>query len=384
MKSRYRTAILGEFIFEDHEAIGSFDGSGFPVLGVTNVSGIIVTGKEASKDLSKYLRLCPRRFAYNPYRINVGSIGLSDIDQEGIVSPAYVVFGTKELLDPKFLFLFLKSREGDRQINYFGNRGSVRGALRYGDLCKIEIPLPPLPDQRRIVARSGELAAKIEEARTFRYQAAEEAEALFLSVLANLRLPSGSMTKPIAECSRMTTGTTPPSHRSDYYEGPIQWYTPGDLEFKQRLGPSSRTLSEVALAERKARIFEPGTVLLVAIGASLGKVALTHERCSANQQITGIKFSEDILPEYGFWWMRRLGRDLMAAAPQATLPIINQVRIGAFEISIPSLSEQRRIVAELDALRAKVDRLKKLQAETAEEFEALLPSVLDRAFKGDL
>ena len=118
----------------------------------------------------------------------------------------------------------------------------------------------------------------------------------------------------------MSTGTTPPSGRSDFYGGPIQWYTPGDLEYQQNLGPSSRTLSERALTERKARMFEPGTVLLVAIGGSLGKVALTHERCSANQQITGIKFSDDILPEYGFWWMRGLEKELIAAAPKATLP----------------------------------------------------------------
>ena len=182
----------------------------------------------------------------------------------------------------------------------------------------------------------------------------------------------------------MTTGTTPPSNRSDYYGGPIQWYTPGDLEYQQRLGASSRTLSEVALAERKARMFERGTVLLVAIGGSLGKVALTHERCSANQQITGIKFSAEVLPEYGFWWMRRLGKDLMAAAPQATLPIINQERIAAFEISVPPLAEQRRIVADLDALQAHVDALKKLQAETAAELDTLLPSILDKAFKGEL
>jgi type I restriction enzyme, S subunit len=49
-----------------------------------------------------------------------------------------------------------------------------------------------------------------------------------------------------------------------------------------------------------------------------------------------------------------------------------------------SFSEQRRIVAELDALQAEVDALKRRQAETAIELDALLPSILDRAFKGDL
>ena len=49
-----------------------------------------------------------------------------------------------------------------------------------------------------------------------------------------------------------------------------------------------------------------------------------------------------------------------------------------------SSSEQRRIVAELDALQAEVDVLKRLQAETAAELDALLPAILDRAFKGEL
>src|SRR5207253_8525559 len=145
------------------------------------------------------------------------------------------------------------------------------------------------------VARIEAQAAQIHEARALRRQAAEEAEAIILSALMHLRLPTGTKTKPIAECSSMSTGATPPSDRGDFYGGPIQWYTPGDLEYQQRLGASSRTLSELAVSERKVIMFEPGTVLLVAIGGSLGKVALAHERYSANQQITGIKFSDDAL-----------------------------------------------------------------------------------------
>jgi type I restriction enzyme S subunit len=50
----------------------------------------------------------------------------------------------------------------------------------------------------------------------------------------------------------------------------------------------------------------------------------------------------------------------------------------------PSHSEQRQIVAELDTLQAQLDALNGLQAETAVELDALLPAILDRAFKGEL
>jgi type I restriction enzyme S subunit len=54
------------------------------------------------------------------------------------------------------------------------------------------------------------------------------------------------------------------------------------------------------------------------------------------------------------------------------------------EIPLPTLLEQRRVVAYLDALQTKVDALKKLQSETAAELDALMPSILDKAFRGEL
>jgi len=151
--SKVRKVRLGNYIRKAKEKCIENEEESLPVLGVTNVQGITATGKDTSKDLSKYIRLKPGYFAYNPYRINVGSIGLARKGQSGIVSPAYVVFTTKPELVQEYLFLFLKSREGHQQIIFYGNRGSVRQALRYDDLCNIEIPLPSLEDQHRIIAQ---------------------------------------------------------------------------------------------------------------------------------------------------------------------------------------------------------------------------------------
>ena len=138
------------------------------------------------------------------------------------------------------------------------------------------------------------------------------------------------------------------------------------------------------MQDRKARMFQSGTVLLVAIGGSIGKVGLTRVVCSSNQQITGILFNSEIFPDYGFWWMRRLYDEIRAVAPQATLPIINQQGIGRLNISYPSLDEQKHIVAYLDDLQERQAKLFKLQENTQKELDALLPSILDRAFKGEL
>ncbi|MCB1093508.1 MAG: restriction endonuclease subunit S, partial [Verrucomicrobiae bacterium] len=82
-------------------------------------------------------------------------------------------------------------------------------------------------------------------------------------------------------------------------------------------------------------------------------------------------------------------RDFVDLCIRASEGTTNRVRLKedrflALEIPLPPLPEQRRIVAELDALQAEVDALKRLQSETAAELDALLPAILDRAFKGEL
>jgi type I restriction enzyme S subunit len=73
------------------------------------------------------------------------------------------------------------------------------------------------------------------------------------------------------------------------------------------------------------------------------------------------------------------------ASKQTTnLASINQRQLKAFRVFQPPLAEQRRILSELDTVRAEVNRLKSMQATTAAELDALLPAILDRAFKGEL
>ena len=131
--------------------------------GVTNKEGVVITGKDISNDTSNYTTVLGKAFVYNPYRINVGSIGLTDCSFEGIVSPAYVVFKVKEDIHPEFLLLYLKSTLGINLIKWYGDRGGVRSALRFNDLEKIDFPDLSYQQQEKAL-EDIELFIKIQEA----------------------------------------------------------------------------------------------------------------------------------------------------------------------------------------------------------------------------
>ncbi len=157
------TIKLGQLIHKTHTKFCDLDKDRhFEVLGVSNRDGITRTTHKKSADLSNYLLIEPNSFAYNPYRINVGSIGLTPPTVTGIVSPAYIVFQTdREKLIPEVLLDFLKSDEGLRQINQLA-RGTVRKALRYDDLCEIDFPNLSLEKQEQLVRRKSKFDAKRE------------------------------------------------------------------------------------------------------------------------------------------------------------------------------------------------------------------------------
>jgi len=156
---------LGDHIRKINQRFSELtNGERLSVYGVTNKEGVVNTGVPPSDDLSNYIVVGEKQFVYNPYRVNVGSIGLTPKGFLGLVSPAYVVFETKEDLDPEFLFLYLKSERGNNLINHYGNRGGVRDALRFDALTEIDIPITDLPTQKEILARLQSLQALHREA----------------------------------------------------------------------------------------------------------------------------------------------------------------------------------------------------------------------------
>lgn len=193
------------------------------ILSVTNTDGFVrsldVFDKQVfSQDARNYKLVCFNELAYNPSRINVGSVARCEFPQGGAVSPMYVVVRCRKTLLPQFLLYFLKSSVGLRHI---GHRciGAVRFMLRFGDLEQIELPLPPLSEQERVVR----ILAEAEALRRLRAQASgrieQLASALFHEMLAN----ASDVTEAPLEAllSRIDSGWSPVCH--DEPAQPEQW-----------------------------------------------------------------------------------------------------------------------------------------------------------------
>lgn len=151
---RYPITRIGDHIKES--TLRARDGV-FPVWSVSNQVGLVNTEdyfnkKVASEDISNYKIVGPGFFAYNPARINVGSIALNTTDTHGAVSPMYVVFSVAGgTLDKEYLFALLKSPQVNREINRVA-QGAIRTQLRFDDLADIRIPTPPMEAQQEILA----------------------------------------------------------------------------------------------------------------------------------------------------------------------------------------------------------------------------------------
>lgn len=128
------------------------------VMAVTKADGIIpMRERTIAADIDRYSVVKKEYFAYNPMRLNIGSIARWLGEQDVLVSPDYVVFhcrkpcGDGPAIDPNFLDQYRRSSLWKRYVTSSGN-GSVRVRIYFADLGRLKLRLPPLPEQQRIAA----------------------------------------------------------------------------------------------------------------------------------------------------------------------------------------------------------------------------------------
>ena len=131
-------------------------GYDYPVYSVSNQNGLIPQSEqfEGSRlenlEKTSYKIVEPNEFAYNPARINVGSIAFNNLDETVIVSSLYVIFSLDKSINNNYALLFIKSPEFNKEVRR-NTEGSVREYLFYENFANIRIPIPPSLEEQQAI-----------------------------------------------------------------------------------------------------------------------------------------------------------------------------------------------------------------------------------------
>lgn len=291
-------------------------------------------------------------------------------------------------IDPGYLgYIFLANYLQDQLgSEAFGTTGYA--AVRPRHLLKATIPLPPVGEQRRVVARVDAVAARVADARRLRDVADADLAALTNSLLDSV-LPAEVDPTPLGELLEpgrsISYGVLVPG--PDVADG-VPFVRVQDLSVdRPPATPSKRIAADIDAQYTRTRL--SGGEVLVGVVGTIGKIGIAPESwkgANIARAVCRIQPGPMLDRRYlAAVLLSRRSQDYFAATTRTLAqPTLNVGQLELTPIPVPPLDEQRRIVAHLDAVRAKADELRRLQAESAAELDALLPAVLARAFAGEL
>lgn len=294
---------------------------------------------------------------------------------------------------PKFLAYVVNSEWWRSQVRRHVSGVKVFSITRRV-LSSTFVQFPAYPEQRRIVQLLDAETAKIDQAMSLLHRELETMEQLKKSLIYEVvtkgldptvpmkpsgvewigEIPEHWVTKRLRYVASAKTGQTPPSDDPTYFDGPVTWYTPNDVN-NDHVDTSARTLTLKAISERRAPLISAGVTLFVGIGATIGKVGFSNSACSFNQQITALPTYVDSA-EWLFYVMQAQRDFIVGQAMYTTLPIVNNGSLGDLLLPIPPGGEQSEIAVALNKRISHIDQIvavKKLQSETlASQRESLI------------
>jgi len=316
-----------------------------------------------------------------------GAIGLVPPEGDGALCTShFFLFDIcHEKIEKRYLQAIFTANYLQDQLDNEAKGTTGYAAVRPKHLLSAVIPLPPLEEQQRIVARIEELAAKVEEARELRRKAVEEVNQLIITSRARIfeeALRHG--VRKLKDVAMLERGKFSHRPRNDprFFDGDHPWIQIAEIESSNKyIKKWTQTLNDEGLNISKK--FPKGT-LLISIAATIGSVGILDFDCCIPDSIVAVTPKSGISSEYLYHYFGYLRTNLEELAPQSTQKNINLEILTSLSVPFLQLSEQEQIVDYLNDLQSKVDSMKRMQSETSAELHALLPSILDKAFKGEL
>ena len=359
-----------------------------------NENSIIRDSKEyISNKAAKNIKLVAPDSLLVSFKLTIGKMAFAGVPlytNEAIISLPPRKDISLEYLHKYFLYFdWDKACSGDVKV-----KGKT---LNKEKLKNIDVLLPPLSEQKRIVKFLDEEFSKIDTLKTNAETNLKNAKELFESTLekelnpqsrhserseeSSADLPSGWEWKKIGDFCETSSGGTPLKQHNEYYEnGNIPWLRSGEVCQKE-IFETEMYITQKGMDNSSAKFFPENSVVVAMYGATAGQVGIVRFRTTTNQAVCGIFPNEKYKTEYLYYALLSKKNELVAQAVGGAQPNISQIKIRNLQIPLPPLSVQKEIVARLDKLSENVKRLEANYKQIIADCDELKKSILKKTFE---
>lgn len=335
MKSNYD--VLGKYIqpIDVRNSAGKEDN----LLGVTTQKYFMPSiANTVGTDFSKYKVVHRRQFTYVPDTSRRGdriAIALLQDWEEGLVSNIYTVFEVtdEEKLLPEYLMLWFKRPEFDRYAR-FKSHGSVREIFDWSEMCKVELPVPHIEKQRRIVLAYETIERRIKHLRELNDNLEATATAYYHHLFDNTE---GWQSGFVSDFGDIVGGGTPSKNEASYFctDG-IIWLTPKDLTSARRkfITKGETDITDTGYKNSSAKLMPSGAVLLTS-RAPVGVVAIAENVVCTNQGFKSIVPKSNIGTAFVYYFLKENKVMLESHASGTTFMEISGGVLKSIPVALP-------------------------------------------------
>ncbi len=302
---------------------------------------------------------------------SVGKVArIRHLPEKATINPQLVLIKNIQT-NPQYLFYVLDDKPFQSKIKGLAGIGSVPNVSQ-AKLSAIEIPIPSLSEQIRIVGILDTFTASIDNLKEQIAQRRKQYE-YYRDQLLDLEGKEGLEMKTLGEVGKCIAGATPSTKESSYWEnGTIPWMNSGEVH-QGVVAHTASFITKKGYDNSSTKMLPINTVViaLAGQGKTRGAVAITAIELCTNQSLCGVVIEDEgILNKFVYFYLKTRYNDLRRiSSGDGTRGGLNLKMIGSYVIPLPSFDEQNHIVSILDTFEASIQNLEAQLSQREKQYE---------------